>query len=134
MITGSGYTRLTNLESRDFDIYFYKENDQFIGAMKNRKIYTHISIPTTARKFRLLFHNETNPQKKLLITISWGRIPHHNLVEHNEIFNGHRGGITLGGSYNVIQHNVIRDNGKGSVNFLDQKPIFPYTAKGTITI
>ncbi|MGG5252750.1 hypothetical protein ACQYAD_04520 [Neobacillus sp. SM06] len=35
-----------------------------------------------------------------------------------------RGGISLGGSYNVVQHNTIRDNGKGSNSFLDGKPFF----------
>lgn len=124
MITGFGYSRLTNLVSRDYDVFFYTENNIFLGVMKKRKIYTDISIPLNAKKFRLLFYNESNQSKTLQFTIRWGSIPHHNLIEHNEIFNGHRGGITLGGSYNVIQHNVIRDNGKGSVRFLDGKPIF----------
>jgi hypothetical protein len=30
----------------------------------------------------------------------------------------------LGGSYNIIEHNTIRDNGKGLGRFLDGKPIF----------
>ncbi|MEY2192742.1 right-handed parallel beta-helix repeat-containing protein [Neobacillus sp. BF23-41] len=124
MLTGAGYTRLTNLVSKDFDIFFYGQNDSFIGVMKKRKIYTDISVPVGAKKFRLLFYNETNTSKYIQITIRWGSIPHHNLVEHNEIYNGHRGGISLGGSYNVIQHNLIRDNGKGTVRFLDGKPIF----------
>ncbi|WP_257535688.1 right-handed parallel beta-helix repeat-containing protein [Mesobacillus foraminis] len=124
IITGAGYTRLTNLNSKDFDVFFYDQNNNFLGVLKRKKIYTDISIPVAAKKFRLLFYNETNPSKYMQITIRWGRIPHHNVIEHSEIFNGHRGGITLGGSYNVIQHNVIRDNGKGSNSFLDRKPIF----------
>ncbi|WJH32282.1 right-handed parallel beta-helix repeat-containing protein [Paenibacillus sp. CC-CFT747] len=74
---------------------------------------------------RLVFFNETSPAKNMQLTLKFGSIPHHNTVEYNELFNGHRGGITLGGSYNVLQHNVIRDNGKGSGRFLDGKPIFP---------
>ncbi|MDM5188555.1 right-handed parallel beta-helix repeat-containing protein [Bacillus sp. DX4.1] len=124
LISGSGYARITNLNNKDFDIFFYDNNNKFIGAMKKRRIYTDISIPINATKFRLQFYNENNPSKNMQITIMFGGIPHHNVVEYNEIFNGHRGGITLGGNYNVIQHNTIRDNGKGLVRFLDGKPIF----------
>jgi hypothetical protein len=124
LISGVGYARMTNLNSKDLDIFFYDSADKFIGVMKNRRIYTEISIPVNATKFRLQFYNETDVTKKILITIMFGALPHHNVVEFNEIYNGHRGGVTLGGDYNVVQHNVIRDNGKGSVRFLDGKPIF----------
>jgi parallel beta-helix repeat protein len=124
LIAGAGYSRLTALINKDVDIFFYKADNSFIGVLKKRKIYTDISIPLNAAKIRMVFSGETNPSKNLQITLKFGLIPHHNVVEYNEIFNGHRGGISLGGSYNVVQHNVIRDNGKGTNSFLDGKPIF----------
>jgi hypothetical protein len=124
LIAGSGYTRLTALTTKDVDVFFYKADNTFIGVLKKRKIYTDITIPVGAVKMRMVFFNETNPSKNMQITLKFGSIPHHNLVEFNEVYNGHRGGITLGGSYNIVQHNVIRDNGKGSNSFLDGKPIF----------
>ncbi|WP_227551394.1 right-handed parallel beta-helix repeat-containing protein [Metabacillus sediminilitoris] len=124
LIAGAGYTRLTALNNKEVDVFFYKEDNTFIGVLKKRKIYTSISIPKAASKIRMLFANETNPSKNPNITLHFGLIPHHNIVEYNEVFNGHRGGITLGGSYNIIQHNVIRDNGKGTNSFLDSKPVF----------
>jgi parallel beta-helix repeat protein len=124
LIAGAGYTRLTALINKDVDVFFYKADNSFIGVLKKRKIYTDISIPLSAAKMRMVFSGETNPSKNLQITLKFGLIPHHNILENNEVFNGHRGGISLGGSYNVVQHNVIRDNGKGSNSFLDGKPIF----------
>lgn len=123
-IAGAGYTRLTALTNKDVDVFFYKADNSYIGVLKKRKIYTDISIPLNAAKIRMVFSGETNPSKNLQITLKFGLIPHHNVVEYNEVYNGHRGGISLGGSYNVVQHNVIRDNGKGSNSFLDGKPIF----------
>ncbi|PFW68029.1 right-handed parallel beta-helix repeat-containing protein [Bacillus pseudomycoides] len=124
LISGAGYARTTNLNSKDLDIFFYDKDNKFIGVMKKRRIYTDISIPVNATKFRLQFYNENNVNKNLQYTIMFGGIPHHNVVEKCEIFNGHRGGVTLGGNYNKIINNTIRDNGKGLVRFLDGKPIF----------
>ncbi|MEH7419238.1 right-handed parallel beta-helix repeat-containing protein, partial [Neobacillus drentensis] len=124
LIAGAGYSRLTNLVNKDVDVFFYKADNSFIGVLKKRKIYTDISIPLNAVKMRMVFAGETNPSKNLQITLKFGLIPHHNVVEFNEVYNGHRGGISLGGSYNVVQHNTIRDNGKGSNSFLDGKPFF----------
>ncbi|CAI8981820.1 Beta_helix domain-containing protein [Bacillus sp. IT-79MI2] len=124
LIAGAGYARKTNLNTKELDIFFYDNSNKFIGVMKKRRIYTDISIPVTATKFRLQYYNETNPSKNMQITIMFGGIPHHNTVKKCEIFNGHRGGITLGGSYNKIVNNKIRDNGKGLVRFLDGKPLF----------
>ncbi|MFC0560054.1 right-handed parallel beta-helix repeat-containing protein [Halalkalibacter alkalisediminis] len=121
LIAGFGFARQTSITTREVSVFFYKEDNTYIGPLTRRKIYTPISIPVGARKLRLVFNNETNPLKNMNVTIRWGLAPHHNKVEHNEVFNGHRGGITLGGSYNVVQNNVIRDNGK---NFLDGKPQF----------
>jgi parallel beta-helix repeat protein len=124
LIAGAGYSRITALNNKEVDVFFYKADNTFIGVLKKRKIYTDISIPIGATKMRMVFFNETNPSKNLQITLKFGSIPHHNVVEYNEIYNGHRGGISLGGSYNIVQHNVVRDNGKGSNSFLDNKPIF----------
>jgi parallel beta-helix repeat protein len=124
LIAGAGYARTTNLNSKELDIFFYDNTNKFVGVMKKRRIYTDISIPVNATKFRLQFYNENNVNKNLQYTIMFGGIPHHNTVEKCEVFNGHRGGITLGGNYNKIVNNKIRDNGKGLVRFLDGKPIF----------
>ncbi|WP_391557552.1 right-handed parallel beta-helix repeat-containing protein [Robertmurraya sp.] len=132
LISGSGYTRLTNLNKREVDVFFYTSNNNFIGVLKKQKIYSLISIPKNASKIRFLFSNESNPQKNLQLQLQFGLFPYNNIIEHNEIIGGHRGGITLGGSYNVVQHNTIRDNGKGANSFMDGKPIFFSTTRYSI--
>src|SRR5699024_7141670 len=110
---GQGYSRTTNLNDKNFDVFYY-EDDQYLGVLKARKVQAHVSIPMNATHFRFQFHHETDTSKNYQIFMNWGADCHHNIVQCNEIFNGHRGGITLGGSYNVIQYNTIRDNGKFS--------------------
>lgn len=132
LISGSGYTRLTNLNKREVDVFFYTSSNNFIGVLKKQKIYSLISIPKNASKIRFLFPNESNPQKNLQLQLHFGLLPYNNIIEHNEILGGHRGGITLGGSYNVVQHNILRDNGKGTSSFIDGKPIFFSTTRYSI--
>ncbi|MCR2802517.1 right-handed parallel beta-helix repeat-containing protein [Paenibacillus sp. SCIV0701] len=55
------------------------------------------------------------------ITLKYGLTPHYNTIENNEIYNTHRGGIMLGGNYNVVQNNSIHDG----TGLLDRKPLFP---------
>ncbi|MGM7720474.1 right-handed parallel beta-helix repeat-containing protein [Metabacillus sp. Hm71] len=121
LIAGAGYGRQTAINSREVGIFYYDKNNVFIRALPNRKIYTPLTIPVGATGFRIVFYGETNTNKNMSIVLKWGLSPHHNIVEHNEVFNGHRGGITLGGSYNIIQNNSIHDNGW---NFIDGKPVF----------
>lgn len=121
LVAGTGYGRQTAITGRELGVFFYKSDGTFIRALSNRKIYTPLTIPVGATKFRFVFYNETSTSKNMLIGLKYGLSPHHNMVEHNELYNGHRGGISLGGSYNVIQHNVIRDNG---LNLVDGKPVF----------
>lgn len=122
-VAGSGYTRHTSLTNKFFDIFFYSKDNNFIGVHKRRRIYSDIEIPVGATKYRLQFFDEVTPRQHAL-TIWFGRVPSHNIVSQCEIFGGHRGGITLGGSHNVLYKNVIRSNGKGLAKFLDGKPIF----------
>lgn len=128
---GQGYSRTTNLKHKRFDVFFY-ENDHYLGVLKGRKVQAHVSIPMKATHFRFKFYNEIDTSKNFQIFINWGGDCHHNVVQYNEIFNGHRGGITLGGSYNIIQYNTIRDNGKFSNTFLDGAPTFPDTTRYAI--
>ncbi|WP_459500028.1 right-handed parallel beta-helix repeat-containing protein [Bacillus sp. C1] len=123
-VAGAGYARTTNLNNKNFDIFFYDQADKFIGVHKKRRIYSDITIPVNAKKIRFQFFDETVTAKNLGITLWYGPMPSHNTVTHCEIYNGHRGGITGGGSYNVIEHNTIRDNGKALGRFIDGKPIF----------
>ncbi|WP_209122924.1 right-handed parallel beta-helix repeat-containing protein [Alkalihalobacillus sp. BA299] len=121
-IAGFGYNRTTSINTKEVDIFFYREDNSYLQKRQmNRKIYTPITVPVGAKKMRLVFRQETNHLKNMNITIKFGNIPHHNIIEHNEVLANHRGGITLGGSYNIVQHNVIRDNG---FHQLDDKPLF----------
>lgn len=121
-VAGFGYNRTTNIITKEVDVFFYREDNTYLlKRQMHRKIYTPITIPVGAKKVRFVFRQETNPLKNMSITLKFGNPPHHNIIEHNEVFANHRGGITLGGSYNVIQHNVIRDNG---FHQLDDKPLF----------
>ncbi|WP_078428894.1 right-handed parallel beta-helix repeat-containing protein [Alkalihalobacterium alkalinitrilicum] len=121
-IAGFGFNRTTSINTKEVDVFFYREDNSYLQKRQmNKKIYTPITVPVGARKIRLVFRQETNPLKNMNITIKFGNIPHHNVIEHNEVLANHRGGITLGGSYNIVQHNVIRDNG---FHQLDDKPLF----------
>ncbi|MGH1263231.1 right-handed parallel beta-helix repeat-containing protein [Bacillus cereus] len=122
-IGGLGYSRLTSLNNKYFDIFFYDKDDKFIGVHKKRRIYSEIQIPIGAMKYRFQFADETLVRNHSL-TVWFGRIPSHNHVTRCDIRNGHRGGITLGGSHNTISYNTIRGNGKGTAMFLDGKPFF----------
>jgi hypothetical protein len=130
---GQGYSRTTNLANKRIDVYYYKENGTFLGLLKNRKVQAPITIADEATKFRMKFYDETDITKDFSIFLNYGADNNHNVVEYNELYDGHRGGITGGGSYNVIQYNTIRDNGKYINGFLNgNDPIFPDTTRYSI--
>lgn len=120
LVAGQGVTRQTNITDKQVGIFFYAEDNSFISRYENKKIYTPINIPSNARKVRFLFYNESNVNKIIQWTLKFGLTPHHNLIEKCEVYNIHRGGITLGGNYNTIQYCTIH-NGTG---ILDKKPLF----------
>ncbi|WP_242479870.1 right-handed parallel beta-helix repeat-containing protein [Bacillus cereus group sp. N21] len=122
-LAGRGYTRNTDLANKFLDVFFYDKNNAFIGVLKRRRVYSDIEIPVGATKYRFQFLDETFVRNHML-TVWFGNIPAHNVVRNCDILNGHRGGITLGGSHNTIEHNRIRGNGKGTAKFLDGKPLF----------
>jgi hypothetical protein len=127
---GQGYSRTTRLNNKYIDVFYYKEDGTFIGVLKGRKVHAPITIPIGAGKLRMKFYDEPSPVgKDYQIFINWGSDAHHNVIEYNEIYNGHRGGLQLGGSYNVIQYNTIRDSGKYSDAFLDGFPPFNDTTR-----
>ena len=64
---------------------------------------------------RLLFFNEADTAKNFQLRFKFGSLPHHNIVEQNEIYNGHRGGITLGGSYNEYSIMLLEIMGNGAI-------------------
>lgn len=125
LIAGFGYDRVTLLNQKEVDVIYYDANNVILARYSNKKIYTPISIPPEAKKFRLLLRNETNPNKKMQMTFKYGLSPHHNLIENNVIFNLHRGGISLGGNYNLVRGNSIHDG----MGLLDRKPIFPFSTR-----
>ncbi|TYS60086.1 right-handed parallel beta-helix repeat-containing protein [Sutcliffiella horikoshii] len=121
-IGGFGYNRTTSILTKEVDVFFYREDNSYLlKRQMNRKIYSPISIPEGAKKIRLVFRQETNPSKNMNITLKFADVPNHNIIEFNEIYGNHRGGITLGGSHNIVQSNIIRDNG---FHTLDDKPLF----------
>lgn len=121
LIAGAGYARLTEIAAKEVDVFYYGADNTFISAYEGKKIYTPISIPPGARKLRFLFRNETSALKNMQMTLKFGLTPHHNAIEHCEIYNTHRGGITLGGNYNRIAHCILHDG----TGLLDRKPLFP---------
>jgi hypothetical protein len=131
-LSGQGYSRQTSLNNKEFNVAFYTENDGFIGRTSNMRVLFPISIPRKAKKIKFIFRDETDPARNLNIFTNFGGMPAHNVVEFNEIYDGHRGGITMGGSYCIIKNNRIRDNGKFGTNFLDGVPAFPDTTRYAI--
>jgi hypothetical protein len=126
VLAGTGYNRtIGGLNSKDFDMAFYRSDNSFIGKMKNQKIYTPVSIPNGAAKFRLVIYDETNPSKVFDIRVTYGDIPNHNIIRNCDIYGCQRGGIQGGGSHNIIEYNTIRDTGKdGNNSFLDGGTVF----------
>ncbi|MED3562224.1 hypothetical protein [Bacillus xiapuensis] len=120
-IVNLGYTYTTGLNTKEVDFYFYKDDGTFISRSLNRKIFTTISIPIGATKFRVKFYNETDPTKDLWLVFQFGYTVMYNTIEFNELYHGHRGGLQPGGSYNEIKNNIFRDNG----GVPDGKPAFP---------
>lgn len=120
-----GYSYLTGLTVREFDVAFYKEDNTFIGLTTKRKIYSTIQIPLEAKKLRVKFYNETDPAKNMWSVVVFGNTPVHNKIQYNDLFYGHRGGIQPGGSYNEISNNLIHENGLGADSYQDGKPTFP---------
>ncbi|CAM4114316.1 right-handed parallel beta-helix repeat-containing protein [Paenibacillus alkaliterrae] len=120
LIGGAGYTRQTNINTKEVAVFYYTADNTFLGRYENKKIYTPISIPPGAKKFRLLFNNETITTKNMQITLKFGLTPHHNTVEYCEIYNIHRGGVTLGGNYNVVNNCILHDG----TGMMDRKPLF----------
>jgi len=120
LVAGAGYTRQTALNTKEVDVAYYGANNAYLGRYDTKKIYTPISIPPGAQTFRFIFNNETSTSKNMQITLKFGLTPHHNLIEYNEVYNTHRGGITLGGNFNTIQNNIIREG----TGMLDRKPVF----------
>lgn len=125
LVAGYGYNRLTSLNKKEVDVIYYDADNTFIARYSNKNIYTPISIPTNAKKFRILFHNETNQKKNMNITLKYGLSPHHNKIENNEIYNIHRGGIHVGGNYTTVCGNTIHDG----TGLLDGKPLFNSTTR-----
>ncbi|OPH61729.1 hypothetical protein BC351_00365 [Paenibacillus ferrarius] len=129
-ITGQGFTRPTGLITKDVGVYYYRADNTFITSIQNQKIYTPMTIPSGAAKYRFLFYEEIDATRtissQLAIHLKFGLNPHHNLVEWNEIYGNHRGGIQPGGSENIIQYNTIHDIGTPLANGLDiyGKPLF----------
>jgi parallel beta-helix repeat protein len=131
-LSGQGYSRQTSLNNKEFNVAFYTDENEFIGRTTNMRVLFPISIPVRAKKLKFIFRNETDPARNLNIFTNFGGMPAHNVVEYNEIYNGHRGGITMGGSYCTIRNNRIRDNGKAGTTFLDGIPSFPDSTKYAI--
>lgn len=120
LVAGAGYARLTALNVKEVDVAYYGADGAYLGRYDNKKIYAPISIPLDARRFRFIFRNETSISKNMQLSLKYGLTPHHNVIERNEIYNIHRGGITLGGNYNTVAYNVLRDG----TGLIDRKPIF----------
>lgn len=123
-LAGQGYSRLTSLSNKYFDVFFYDNTDKFIGVLRRRKVQPPIPIPDKATKYRLQFYDQ-NLDENPAIFLDYGSNCNHNVMEYNQILDGHRGGITMGGSYNIIQFNSFMRNGKYSQAFLDGAPEFP---------
>lgn len=129
-ISSAGFNRPTNILTKDVSVYYYRTDNSFITSIHNQKIYKPMTIPEGATKYRFVFYNETDTTKTQSgqwgIHLKFGLNPHHNFIEHNEIYGNHRGGIQPGGNNNVIQYNIIHDIGTALLGGLDiyGKPLF----------
>jgi hypothetical protein len=127
---GQGYSRKTSLTTQEFFVYYYKADGTYLGSFLSA-VGRPVQIPSQAAQFRCKFQNETLASKNMNIFYYWGGSPMWCTTEYNELFFGHRGGITGGGSYNYIQYNWIHDNG-GAPTFFSGQPIFPDSTRYAI--
>ncbi len=123
-IGGQGYSRTTRMNNKKFEVYYY-QGSNFLGRLTGNKVQAPVTIPAHATHMRLMYLNETDPNKNFDIFIRYGGDCHHNVVEFNELADGHRGGIQPGGSYNIIQYNKIRNNGSSDGWLWGGIPTFP---------
>ena len=123
-IGGQGYSRTTRMNNKRFHVYYYQDGI-YLGRLIGNKVQAPVTIPKHATHMRLMYLEESDPKKQFDIFIRYGGDCHHNVVEFNELADGHRGGIQPGGSYNIIQYNKIRDNGSSDGWLWGGIPTFP---------
>jgi parallel beta-helix repeat protein len=123
-IGGQGYSRTTRMNNKRFHVYYYQDGI-YLGRLIGNKVQAPVTIPKHATHMRLMYLDESDPKKQFDIFIRYGGDCHHNVVEFNELADGHRGGIQPGGSYNIIQYNKIRDNGSNDGWLWGGIPTFP---------
>ena len=115
-------TRILDLHDPIMEILWFDENNKFISREKYM-FKQYVTIPKTAKFIRFQIFNEpidTDTFSRVNFYIV--NMSHHLIIENNEIFNNHRGGISNIPDFTCIRNNWFYHNGKGDKFNL---PIFP---------
>lgn len=129
MRTGGGYTRIPIISDRTFEYLFYSSSNILITRKK--AIYLQkVTIPYSTSYVRIQFTNEVVGLESLDIKYSIAK-PQCNHIKISSciIHDNHRGGISGGADFTLIEHNVIFHNGMDSGLSI---PLFPSTTRYSI--
>lgn len=129
MRTGGGYTRIPIISNGTFEYLFYNSSNVLITRKK--AIYLQkVTIPYSTSYVRIQFTNEVVGLGSLDIKYSISRPQcNHIKISNCIIHDNHRGGISGGADFTLIEHNVIFHNGMDSgLNI----PLFPSTTRYSI--
>lgn len=126
MRTNGGYTRIVPVKGKVFEFVFLDASEVVIARKKAVYLQT-VSVPHNASYLRMQFTNEDVGLASLTLDYAITKPQASNIHIHRcEIHDNHRGGISGGADFTLIEYNKIYHNG------LDSgigTPIFPDTTR-----
>lgn len=130
MRTGGGYTRIPKMSDKQFFFVFFDAAGALI--IKKPAVYLQpITVPYKATTFRIQFLNE-DIGLPTLTTVNFNVGPpqcNHIKISHCQIHDNHRGGVSGGSDYTLIEYCNFYRNGEDSGIGV---PLFPDTTRYAI--
>lgn len=126
MRTNGGYTRIPAIKGPYFEYVFLNSSNVVIARKKAVYLQT-VTVPSNASYLQMQFTNEAVGLTSLVIdyAITQPQASHIH-IHHCEIHNNHRGGISGGADFTLIEYNRIYHNGLDSSLGV---PLFPDTTR-----
>lgn len=126
MRTNGGYTRIPTIKGNFFEFVFLDTNNAVVSRKKAVYLQT-VTVPYNATGLRIQFTNEDVGLSSLTIDYAITKPQASNIhIHHCEIHDNHRGGISGGADYTLIEWNRIYHNGLDSGIGV---PLFPDTTR-----
>lgn len=96
------------LDKRYYTAYFYDAVGTFIEASDRLEIFDRVYIKSTYKQMKLVIYDNTSPKEFKVINYEY---PFKTIIEHNEIFENERQGISNPSIGTIIRYNFIHDIG-----------------------